>query len=432
MADSNFRGPINSMGSLEDQNTAITGSVASSALVPIQPLDGPASSYQGFCFPDPRGVPFPKDGFRPGQLAAFALVGDFYAVDAIPQAAGSAILAAAQVITAATPMALATVAVTNFSAGAASIAVGVPILPQGTTVATTGIMLDFGFTTGTTIANSTAVQVNDTTVFTQGQWIIIGNVGNAAGTQSLITQVQTTLNATTIGVLPAPATALGVPIGGANLFGSGFLPPPTQFGPSTVLPTAHQARTVAGFAKIMNPREMLARNLSVQASSLAAGTATILFTGADVWNQPISELITATGTTPAYGKKAFKAVFAAVPQTIGTTVSASYSIGFGDTFGFPVRVDEWQHLQIAAGNTASGNNVGITTAVLTNPATNTTGDVRGTVQLSGLGAGSAISSPATTNNVLRLVIIQDIPPYIMIGTTPNNTVPMFGVTNSTN
>jgi hypothetical protein len=429
MADSNFRGPITSMGSLEDTNAASTGTTT---VVSIQPLDGPSILYQGWSIADPRGAPFPKDGFRPGQVAVFAGVGDIYSVDAVPQAASTTALAAAQVITALAPMALATVAVTNFSAGAASIGVAVPIIPQGTTVVVTPIALDFGFATGTTIANSTAVQVSNTAQFTQGQWLVMPGVGNVGGTLALFTQVQTTLNATTIAVSPTPATALGVPIGAGNLFGGQFLPPGTQFGPANVTPTAHQGRTVAGFAKIANPRELLARNLSVTASASTAGTATILVTGYDVWNAPMTELITALGTTTAFGKKAFKFVSSVVPQTIGTTVSATYTIGMGDTFGFPVRVDEWQYIQAFVGSTAVSNNVGITTAVLTSPATNTTGDVRGTIQISPLGAGGGVSAGnvATSNNVVRLVVIQNMPPEQLINATPNNTVPMFGVTQA--
>lgn len=427
MADSNFRGPVTSMGSLEDTNPTVTGST----VVSIQPLDGPSIFYQGWALADPRGAPFPKDGFRPGQAAVFSATGDVYTIDQIPQAASTTALGAAQVITAATPMALGTVAVTNFSSGAASLGVGIPIIPQGTSTIVTALSLDFGFATGTTIANSTAVQVSNTAQFTQGQWIIISGVGNTAGTQALVTQVQTTLNATTIAVSPNPATALGAPIGGANLFGGQFLPPGTQFGPANVVASAHQGRLVAGFAKIANPRELLARNLSVQASASTAGTATLLVSGYDVWNMPMTELLTASGTTTIFGKKAFKYVSSVVPQSIGTTVSATYTIGIGDTFGFPVRVDEFQYIQAWAGSTAVSNNVGITTAVLTSPANNTTGDVRGTIQVSALGAGSAISAPATTNNVVRLVIIQNMPPEQMINATPNNPVPMFGVTQST-
>lgn len=418
MTDTNHRGPVNSMGSLEVQS----GNTAT-----IEPFDGPSMFYQNMGWPDIRSA-FQKDAIRPGAMPSFLSVSDIFGVDAIPQASGTATLAAAQVITSAVPMALATVGVTNFSSGAQSIAVGVPIIPQGTTVVVSVISLDFGFTTGTTVANSSTVQVADNTKFTLNQWLILGNVGNAAATQSLITQVRSiaTANLTTITVgSNLPATALGVPIGGANLFGSDLLPPAASFGPTAPAATAHSPRTQAGLARVMNPVEMLARNIGV--SGQTTSTAAFLVSGYDVWNVPMTELITVNATatvTTAWGKKAFKYISSVVPQS---TFSTNYQIGIGDTFGAPFRFDEPEHTMVTAGGTAVSNAVGLTTAVVT-PATNTSGDVRGTVQIGGNGAGTPISSVATSNNVRRLVIVQNIPPWNTIAATPTNLTPMFGTT----
>lgn len=417
MADTNFRGPVNSMGSLEVQ----AGNTAT-----IEPLDGPGIFYQGVTLADPRDVPFAKDGFRPGQQNAF-LATDFIAIDAVPQLAGTTTLAAAQVITSGVPMSLATVGVAGFSAGAASIAVGVPIIPQGTTVATTVIALDFGFTTGTTAANSSTVVVPNNALFSLGQWIIIGNVGNSAATRSLVAQVQSiaTANTTTITVSPVAATTLAnVPIGQGNLYGSAQLPLATQFGPAAASASAHAfgGGIQAGLAAVMNPREMLARNISVAGQTTS--TASILITGFDVWGQAMSELITINATavvTSVVGNKAFKYVLAAVPQT---TFSTNYQLGFGDVFGFPFRADEPEQLAISAGGTAVVNSVGIATAVLS-AANNTSGDVRGTVNLAGLSTAAS-----TSNNVRRLYVVQTLLPANVIAATPNNLTPMFGTTQA--
>lgn len=418
MADTNFRGPIGAMGSLEVQG----GTSAS-----VEPLDGPSYFYQGATFLDPRGAPFAKDGTAPGRVPAFMSNPSVILVDTIPQAAGTAVLAAVQVATAATPMTLTAAPGTNFSTGAASIAVGVPVIPAGTTTVTTAIALDFGFTTGTTTANSSTINCFDNTWFQQGMWIIVGNVANAGGTQSLITQVQSvSSNGTTITVSPSPATALGVPIGGANLFGSGLLPPAANFGPSNSSATAVSKDLVAGLQRIHNPAEQSARNVSVTASASTGGTAAILVTGLDLWQSLMTELITASGTTTIYGKKGFKYILSAVPQT---TQAANFTLGIGDTFSFPLRLDQAQYLEAWAGGTSVGNLIGVTTAVTT-PATNTTGDVRGTIQLSGNGAGTPISSQATTNNVNRLFLIVDPPLRSLINTTPLNLTPMFGTAQS--
>lgn len=427
MAESQFRGPLGAMGALEAETAGGLGTTTF-ATASIQPMDGPSYVYQGLSVLDPRGYPLAKDGLLPGRIPGFLSAPNIVTIDAVPQAASSSALAAAQVVTAATPMALATVAVSNFSAGAASIAVGVPLIPLGTTVVTTVIALDFGFGTGTTTANSSTVNVPDNSIYAAGQWIVIGNVANAAGTASLITQVQSvSANGTSLFVSPQPATALGVPIGGANLWGSALLPPATQFGPSSVSATAVSKTLQAGVMRLHNPREMLARNLVVTASTATGGTAVIAFTGYDVWGQFMTEAITASGTTQVGGKKAWKYILAATPNT---TQIANFTIGFGDTFGLPIRCDEGQTLQAWAGNTALASVTGVATAV-TSPATNTTGDVRGTITMSLFATtNTPIAVQATTNNVVRLYVEQTPTLNAAINSNPNNLVPMFGTTQS--
>lgn len=423
MADSTFKGPINAPGPmlLESGSTAT-----------IQPMDGPSMFYQYVGMPDPRSLPWNTVVERPGQNTGFIASVDFLSVDNVPQAASTSVLAAAQIVTSALAMSLATVAVTNFSSGAASIAVGVPLIPQGTTVATSVIALDFGFTTGTTIANSTSVTVADNTIFDGvGQWIIIGNVANAAGTASLITQIQSTSGTTLIFVSPMPATALGAPIGQANLFGSTLLPPPTQFGQGTVSATAHSKNIPAGNTKVHNPRELLARNVAAWIAAGANVTAQVLVSGYDVWGQSMTELITinaSTGVTTAWGQKAFKYITSAVSQTNVSTAGAA-ALGIGDTFGLPFRADENQLLTVWAGNTTIPNSVGWLKAVTT-PANNTAGDVRGTFQLSGNGNGTPITTVATTDNVKRFTVIQTLGVWNTVKTTPNNLTPMFGTTQA--
>lgn len=419
MADTTHRGPINAPGPLLIQSgTAAT----------IEPLDGPSMFYQGVGMFDMRAQ-YNGVFTRPGQNTGFLNSNDFLSLDHIPQAAGTAVLAAGQIATNGLAMTLATVAVTNFSAGAASIAVGVPLIPAGTTVAQNVIALDFGFTTGTTIANSSTVAVPDTSLFTVGQWIIIGNVGNAAGTLSLSTQIQSTNGTAQIFVSPQPATALGAPIGQSNLFGATLLPPATPFGPGVVTPTSHSKNISSGATKVHNPRELLARNISVSVVTAAVQTASVLVSGYDVWAQPMTELITvnaSSGVTTGWGKKAFKYIVSAVSQTNVSTAGALL-LGIGDTFGLPFRADENQLLTVWAGNTTVPNSVGWLAAVTTG-ATNTSGDVRGTFQLSGNGNGTPITSVATTDNVKRLVVIQTIGVWNTVLSTPNNLTPMFGTT----
>lgn len=416
MADTNFRGPVNNMGSLELQSgTAAT----------VETFDGPMGSYQGVGYLDPRYL-FAKDTMLPGAAPAFMMNPAFVTVDGVPQAASTSILAAAQSAVPSQAFSLATVGLTVGSAGQAAIAVGIPLIPQGTTAVQTVIALDFGFTTGTTAANSSTVTVGDSSLFQLGGWYVFGNCANVGATASLIAQVRSVPTSTTITINPTPATAINAPIGGANLWGSGLLPIATQFGPANASATAVSKTILAGMQRIHNPREMLARCLSVTASTATGGTTTVLCTGYDVWGQQMTELLTASGTTTIYGKKGFKYLSTAVSQATGI---ANYTLGIGDVFSFPLRSDEVDQTLIKAGGTTMTNAVGYTAGVVT-AATNTTGDVRGTIQVSALGGGTSISSAATTNNVLRFTFVQMPSVQALVTTTPNNLTPMFGTTQA--
>lgn len=429
MADSNFRGPINSMGSLE----------SNAATASVEPLDGPSTFYQGTGMPDLRSAPFAKDGFRPGQQPAFLSGGSIILLDQIPQAMKTNVIAAAQVMTAA----LAVTLVTTQAAGvasAANVAIGVPIVPLGTTVATFAMALDFGFTTGTTATNSTTVVVVDSTVFRQNQWIVIGGAGNSSASRSLVTQVQSAVNATTIQISPAAATVLqNAPIGQANLWGSTLLPLATQFGPSAPTATGHAfgGAIEAGLARAYNPREMLGRTIQIQASTALVSAYSAIVSGWDAWGVPMTENLTAAaGVTTFMGKKAFKYIGSI---TSGTTNGATQlvSVGLGEAFGFPVRSDAWEHLRISWNGAAATNFNGYVAGV-TSPATSSTGDVRGTIMVSTAiitstfaGAVATSFSVATTNGTGRLTVVMDIPPQQMVLGTPINQTPMFGVTQST-
>ena len=419
MANTVFRGPIVSMGANDQQS--------GTASAP-QPLDGPSMFYQGVGMLDAQGGAFPVDNdLVPGRVPMILGGTDWWGIDVVPQTQSQSVVAASQtLLTAGFQMALATVAVTNFSAGAASIGYGIPFIPAGTTTVTTvPITIDFGFTTGTTIANSTTVSVPDNTKFELGQWIVIGGVGNTAGTQALITQVTSIAAVTgTLYVSPNPATALGAPIGNANLWGSQFLPPATQFGPGPVSASADAKAFQAGFARVANPREFSARGLQFVANSSTGGTCSILVTGWDVYKKPMAELLTGSGTTVVFGKKAFKYIAAATVQSTFAG-GATYTLGISDVLGLPYRADEAQQLTAWAGHTAIANDVGFVAAVTT-PATNTTGDVRGTIQMSAIGGGTVISSAATSNNVLRWTVVHGPEPWAVCKTTPINLTLLYG------
>ena len=110
---------------------------------------------------------------------------------------------------------------------------------------------------------------------------------------------------------------------------------------------------------------------------------TILITGTDVYGVAMTELMTvvATGTSAAYnGKKAFKTVTSIAMTAVGDAEANTVGMGFGDVLGIPyVLTDESDVLGFYAGTTEEKLASVFVGAVATNPATNATGDTRGTV-----------------------------------------------------
>lgn len=400
----NHRGPVNSLGSLMDGST-------------VDPFDGPSIFWQGCAFPDPR-VGWNKDSVSSGSVRGFAISTDVVMMDAIPMTAGTALLAAAQVATSGVAMVLATTALGGSADNVPSIASGIPLIPFGAATATTVTALDFGFTTGTTAANSSTVVVPDSSILRQAQWLIIGGAG-AANATSLTTQVTAIVNATTINISPVAVAALTrAPIGQGNVF--------SQF-PSGVTPNSISVSTLAGSARLYDPTQNLARCVSVTGNTTNA-IGGFIVTGYDYHGVPMSELLTSSGTTTIFGQKAFKYILAVTSQT---TNANSFTIGIGDTFGFPIRSDRWENITIIYNGGGASSAQGWLKAVTTSPATNTTGDIRGTVQVSSLGNGTSLATiGSSTNGVKRLFVLMSIPILSMVNATPSNYSSLFGVTQA--
>lgn len=447
MADSNFRGPVNSMGPLEDPapigppGTISTVGWANNTLQIVtrpDPTDGPSILYQGVANPNILDVPYAKDQFRPGQQNAFLTINNFYAIDMVPQLNATNVLGTQQLMTINTNLTLVTAQAAG-TAGAASVAVGVPIIPAGTSVATVAALaIDFGFATGTTTANSSTVTVNDNTQFTPGQWIIIGGAGNAAASLSHVCQVVTvaTANITGITIAPAAVTAINnAPIGGANLYGGANLPAGGQLGgPNAPAATAWSPYVQAGHAAVWNPKEASGRCLTFTVGTTSATTAVTVY-GWDVHGNPMAEKVTFISGNRSfstfYGGKAFKFINY-IANT--TTAVGSTAVGLSDTFGFPLRVDHVAQYQAWWNGALLGStSVGFTAAATTAPATNTSGDVRGTLQVSTVGTGTAAPSGAasTTTSVARLVVIQNQGLWNQVYANPNNPIPKFGIAQAT-
>lgn len=135
----------------------------------------------------------------------------------------------------------------------------------------------------------------------------------------------------------------------------------------------------------------VARAVTVTSGGNDSGI-TFLIKGYDQYNVPMSQLLTGANAGTATTKKAFKSVISITPSgNIASTVTA----GTADLFGFPVSVIDSGYIGNIGWNNILADNAGtFVVADQTSPATNLTGDVRGTYAQSG----------AASNGVRRLVI----------------------------
>lgn len=117
------------------------------------------------------------------------------------------------------------------------------------------------------------------------------------------------------------------------------------------------------------------RSLGVIVTVTAAGTdtgRTVAIAGRDIYGVPITQLVTVANTSAVATTKAFKYITSA---TLDALPTGGISIGVGTVYGLPIRADQLAYVQ-AFHLTSSA--VAITAAV-TSAASNTSGDVRGTV-----------------------------------------------------
>jgi hypothetical protein len=144
------------------------------------------------------------------------------------------------------------------------------------------------------------------------------------------------------------------------------------------------------------------RALTVNTSTTARA---ITVTGYDIYGQAMSEVITVSvAATPVAGKKAFFQIISASISGSATAVT----VGTNDVLGIPVRVTDGGYLAHVGFNNAFTLDTGtLVVADQTNPATTTTGDVRGTFD-----PGSAL------DGIKRLVVCVCMP---AIAAGPNAT-----------
>lgn len=381
-------------------------------------LFGPSMLYKGQGFPDLR-FSVPKDNPNQGSILGNYNSPSLHMVHATPGASNQALTTAGNA-TNGTPFA-------NVTAAATGITPAVPFYPWKSTSLTTAICLDMGFGTLNVSASTAAATPSTGTLYrySPGQWIIIGNVGNAGGTIPLITQVAAvgtstiTLNAN---YLPL-ATNSAAPAGQANVFDL------QSFGGQNSIANAHAPKIADGQDLFWDPLQACMRGVGVTGVSGGAG-GNVLIQGWDVYGQPQSEIIVATvGATTVWGLKTYKWFGSATPQFAD---AHNYTVVTSDTFGFTARSDWFEYTNLWFNGTQASAAVSTSSAWTagdqTNPATTTTGDVRGTFQISARGANATVTSTTYPDGTKRLIMFMDPGVYNMLKASPNNPAPFFGQT----
>jgi hypothetical protein len=408
MGATNFNGPLYSYGNMG----GLLAGYGDATPDPNQDA-GPSMFFQGEYLPDVR-YPFMKDkvqgytGVVPGQYSTPLML----SVDAIPAALGVAKIAAAAPVAAGVPMTL-------VAAQSAGITPNVPIRPSsiaGGVFALNGapvqnvLALDFGFAFGNLTSGNKSVPVADSTQFAAGEPVVVMQGAASA----LLTTVASIVDATHITLSDAPtATNATAPIGTGNVWG----PSPVGFpNPDAALPYV-----AGGPGLVLDPRQSIARAVAITAAASATGGA-IVVTGFDVFGQSMAESITAVAATQVKGKKAFKYILAVTPQF--TDAGHNYSVDTTDTYGFHVRSDRWELNDVFwAGLQVVGASTGYVAQDGTNPATRTTGDVRGTYATASASTGS-ISSLAMSGN--RLLLFTSLLPWNLVNAEPGTPQTFYG------
>lgn len=387
----------------------VTGNIDSSQnRVPEQ---GPSLDFQGSGVLDPRFVG--NIGASLGHLVYGFYANPYFAlVDGVPSAAGTARIAPVQATTAGTAMTLVT-------AQGAGVSPGLPLVPfllpyAAANKVTVPLTLDFGFTTANTVSGSTTVTIpaGAWKFFQNGQTIAISSA-TGSGAPLLTTVVGT----------PAP-NALTIVVAAA----AGATLTATQVGNVDATLSSVWANVTAGQIALADPSQSLCRGVSITSSAAGGAGGTVTVRGWDIFAQPMSETITiGAGAVTAYGKKAFKYIASATPSF---TATSTYSVGTSDVFGFTVRADFWEYLQVFVAGAFLAINTGYSAADATAPATSITGDVRGTLQIGLLGPLAAGAAGGPTDGIKRVAAFMSMPLYNAVGANNLAYSTMYGSTQA--
>jgi hypothetical protein len=226
-----------------------------------------------------------------------------------------------------------------------------------------------------------------------------GTLGASSGVY-VVSQLTTTGTATSVGVGQTGTYQLSQNVS----FSSGTVTLAYPNVQSCAIPTNGQTPSVW----LWNPMAMIGRAVSITAAA-SATYATATVNGYDVYGYPMTEAITITANSTVTGNKAFKYIKSVVLSGGTADTTHAYSVGTTAIVGLPVRADTAAEVVVNAGasqvaltaNTAFAAN-GFVPADRTTPSA-TTGDVRGTIDLSNASGVNLTPATGTNRYVLRQI-----------------------------
>lgn len=450
MATTDVDGPLLATGQL----TALTAPPQGSPVQDPNPDAGPSGFAYGVATLDARfAVEKDRLSGYVGRAPALLHSARFGSIAGTPSALASNNIAAAQGVTNGTPMTLA-------SANATGISVNVPFFQPGgyggtyasSAVIVAPVALDFGWTFGNVTAGSAVIPVGgDIRRFVPGMPLVI--VGAGAGGACLLTRVASTTITPGVGITAGsitvdpnaiPQTSVNpTPIGTGNIWPAVSSGQPMQGLPTAAWPglaagvggySVGSQNTASGPLLLFDPSQGMNRGVRITGASGGAG-GTFLVTGADNYGYQCTDLVTvAAGASTGYSLKTFKYILSIVPQF--TDAGHNYVVGTVDLFGFNARASSFGDIVVVWANALMTSSTGFVTGDTADPATNATGNPRGTIQLTSAGPGSGIGSTASngtvsglsmTGNQLQMYcylnpasLLRANPPYAesMFGTPP--------------
>jgi hypothetical protein len=406
MAASVSSGPLVSLGGL-------TGAPSGMQPAEYSQQIGPSIFWSGF------GVPIisaksNKDSINPGAVPAIYAASPIQTMNSVPVPGGATLASAASAVNG--------VPLNNATAFSAGIAPGTGAIVNGQPV-TNAIALDIaidkaGCSPGNNVIVLTPASRPNIWRYSKGMWIAVAGAGPAGSTLfAQITAVGTTVSGNLQLSVNASTTQAAAEVGLTNRY--------SLYDYGNPPPTGVSAFASSGMGRFLIPECSTTRGVGVTGVAASTG-GPMLIQGLDIFNQLTSEIIAvAAGANTTYGKKTYKVFLSATPQFNNAT---AYTVVTSDLIGLPIAVlpPPAPPPVLLFGGVSE---VGLVTqyADPTNPATTSSGDPRGAIQMSAKGpnAGATFTGPDGASVVS---ITQTISALAACMGNMFNPSPLFGVT----